>query len=245
LAVVAVRMLHAPRRSGLRGRRPIAAEPGDDAPEPVRITRATVIAAKPFDTPADAAGWLRSSVRGRGGPADVEEALALLNAVIAAHRVAAADPYARDVASADAQRVRLGYGTGDGLLEGQWREAYVIPPERAGRRSRRRMLSPQEEMAGILTGRRPAARPSEELLLRARLDLDQGRTVEAALVTRAATLALAAEGAGAETDDAAARLAEAALAGGLSAAQAEELADLLLGLERAARRRRYAGADDN
>jgi hypothetical protein len=245
LAVVAVRMLHAPRRSGLRGRRPIAAEPGDDAPEPVRITRATVIAAKPFDTPADAAGWLRSSVRGRGGPADVEEALALLNAVIAAHRVAAADPYARDVAAADAQRVRLGYGTGDGLLEGQWREAYVIPPERAGRRSRRRMLSPQEEMAGILTGRRPAARPSEELLLRARLDLDQGRTVEAALVTRAATLALAAEGAGAEADDAAARLAEAALAGGLSAAQAEELADLLLGLERAARRRRYAGADDN
>jgi hypothetical protein len=206
----------------------------------VPITRATVIAAKPFEDAEAAARWLREAVRAKEEHADVEEALALLNAVLAAHRVAAQDPYVRDVAATDAQRVRLGYGTGEGILEGKWREAYVIPAERARRRSRRRMLSPQEEMAGMLSGRRAAARPSEELLLRARLDLDHGRTVEAALVTRAATEALGAEGAGGGEHEIAARLARAALAGGLSAAQAEELAELLLALERAARRRRYA-----
>ena len=55
------------------------------------------------------------------------------------------------------------------------------------------MLSPQEEMAGMLSGRRPPAHPSEELLLRARLDLDHGRLVEAALVLRAAAEAMAVE----------------------------------------------------
>lgn len=238
--MIAVSALHAPRRSRLRGRRPAVAEPGSDAPEPVPITRATVIAATPFDSPDDAARWLREAVRAKAEHADVQEALGLLNAVLAAHRVAAQDPHVRDVVASDAQRVRLGYGTGDGVLEGRWHEAYVIPPERARRRSRRRMLSPQEEMAGMLTGRRPAARPSEELLVRARLDLDHGRTVEAALVTRAATEALAAEGAGAGESEIAARLAGAALAGGLSSAQTEELSELLLALERAVRRRRYA-----
>jgi hypothetical protein len=102
------------------------------------------------------------------------------------------------------------------------------------------MLSPQEEMAGMLSGRRPGARPSEELLLRARLDLEHGRLIEAALVTRAAVEALAAEGHDGEDSDAATRLADAALAGGLSPGHVEELADLVEALERAARRRRYA-----
>jgi hypothetical protein len=102
------------------------------------------------------------------------------------------------------------------------------------------MLSPQEEMAGMLSGRRPGARPSEELLLRARLDLDHGRPVEAALMARAAVEALAAEGHSAGSREATARLATAALTGGLSADQAAELAELVRGLERTLRRRRYA-----
>ena len=85
-----------------------------------------------------------------------------------------------------------------------------------------------------------AGRPSEELLLRARLDLDHGRPVEAALVTRAATEALAAEGHGGGDAAAANSLAQAALTGELSPDQTEELADLLASLERFARRRRYA-----
>jgi hypothetical protein len=206
----------------------------------VPVTRAVVIAAEPFPDAGAAAGWLRD-MRGRDAAAgDVEQALELVNHAVAAHRVAAQDPHVRDLVAADIQRVRLGYGTGDDVVEGSWREAIVVPLERAKRRPRRRMLSPQEEMAGIMSGRRPAGRPSEELLLRARLDLDHGRPVEAALVTRAATQALAAEGDGGDDAAAANRLAEAALTGELSPDQTEALADLLASLERIARRRRYA-----
>ena len=170
----------------------------------------------------------------------MEQALELVNHAVSAHRVAAQDPHVRDLTIADVQRVRLGYGTGDDVVEGSWRKALVIPLERAKRRTRGRMLSPQEEMAGMMSGRRPPARPSEELLLRARLDLDHGRPVEAALVTRAATEALAAEGHAGGDAAAAVRLAQAALTGELSPDQTEELADLLASLERIARRRRYA-----
>lgn len=238
--MVAFRSLHAQRRSRLRGRRPASAEPGATAPEPVRVTRAVVIAAEPFPDAGAAADWLRDC-GGRDAAADeVEQALELVNHAVSAHRVAAQDPHVRDLVAADVQRVRLGYGTGDDVVEGSWREAVVMPPERAKRRTRRRMLSPQEEMAGMLSGRRPPAHPSEELLLRARLDLDHGRLVEAALVTRAATEALAAEGHGGGDAAAASRLAQAALTGGLSPDQADELSELVASLERIVRRRRYA-----
>jgi hypothetical protein len=204
------------------------------------MTRATVIAAEPFADARAAAEWLRSCESGgEFVVAEVEEALELVNVAVAAHRVAAQDPYVRDLVLADAQHVRLGYGTGDEVVEGSWRGAVVIPPERAKRSPRRRMLSPQEEMAGMLSGRRPGGQPSEELLLRARLDLDHGRVVEAALVTRAAAEALAAEGHGSEVP-AADRLARATLAGELSPEQVEELSDLVRRLERFVRRRRYA-----
>ena len=48
----------------------------------------------------------------------------------------------------------------------------VVPAEHGRPRVRRRMLAPEQELAGILTGRRSGVQPSEELLLRARLDLD-------------------------------------------------------------------------
>ncbi|MGH2979305.1 MAG: hypothetical protein ACRDLQ_06680 [Solirubrobacterales bacterium] len=239
--MVAFRALHAQRRTRLRGRRPTRAEPGATAPDPVAVTRATVIAAEAFADARVASEWLRRCGSGRdAAAAEVEEALALVNLAVSAHRVAAQDPHVRDLVAADVQRVRLGYGTGDEVVDGAWREAYVIPPERAQRRTRRPMLSPQEEMAGMLSGRRPGARPSEELLLRARLDLDHGRLIEAALITRAAVEALAAEGHGGGDSQAATRLADAALADELSPDRVEELAELVAALERAVRRRRYA-----
>jgi hypothetical protein len=237
---VAFRALHAQRRSRLRGRRPARVQPDAAAPAPVSMTRATVIAAEPFADAGAAAEWLRRcETGGEHVAAEVEEALGLVNVAVSAHRVAAQDPYVRDLVAADAQHVRLGYGSGDEVVEGRWRDALVIPPERAGRRTQRRMLSPHEEMAGMLSGRRPGGQPSEELLLRARLDLDHGRVVEAALVARAAVEALAAEGHAGE-GPAVDRLARAALAGELSEEQVQELADLVLALERMVRRRRYA-----
>ena len=246
--MVAFKALHALRRSRVRGRRPAPVEPGSTSPEPVAITRATVIAAEPFADARAAAEWLRGCGSGReASAAAVEDALAQVNFAVSAHRIAAQDPHVRDLGVAHVQRVRVGYGTGDEVVEGAWREALAIPLERARRSSRRRMLSPQEEMAGILSGRRPGSRPSEELLLRARLDLEQGRVVEAALVAHAAAQALAAEltaedrGEGARAQlEPAAELVRAALGGELSAAQTEELAQLVERLERVTRRRRYA-----
>ena len=244
VAVITMRSLHAERRSRLRGRRPVRTEPGATAPDPVPITRVTVIAADPFPEAAAAAEWLRRCGERDAAAAEVEQALGLVNLVMSAHRVAAQDPHARDLADADVQRVRIGYGTGDEVVEGSWREAMVIPPERARRRAQRKMLSPQEEMAGMLSGRRPGARPSEELVLRARLDLEHGRMIEAALVARAAADALAAEEPDSEAAgryrERAAGLAMAALAGGLSPGQADELGELVRAVERTVRRRRYA-----
>ena len=61
--------------------------------------------------------------RGREPPQDeIVEALALVNRAVSAHRVAADDPHARDLSRAQALRVRLGYGTGDEVVDGAWDE---------------------------------------------------------------------------------------------------------------------------
>jgi hypothetical protein len=238
--VVLFRALNAERRSRLRGNRPARVEAGATEPEPVPITRATVIAAQPFDGAEAAAAWLAGCRKPDAAVADVEQAVELVNRAVGAHRVAAQDPRVRDVVAGDAQRVRLGYGSGDEVVAGSWRDCYAIPPGRASRRKRKRMLSPQEEMAGMLSGRRQGVLPSEELLLRARLDLDHGRLTEAALVTRAAVDALSAEGQGGGHSAAAEQLARTALGAGLGPEDAGELEELVVALERAVRRRRYA-----
>ena len=241
--------LAAERGSRLKARRPSRLAAGEVGPEPVPITRATAIGVDPFPDDDAAREWL-DRCRGRGdhGAQEVAVALAHVNRAVAAYRVCATDPDANRVSREQAIRVRLGYGTGPGLVDGAWKDAYLIPPEHGtSRRARRRMLAPEEEMAGMLTGRRPPAWPSEELLLRARGDLDDDRPVEAALQARAAVEALAAEleregegGAVRSHADTAARLARAALAAALDDQQRTELEDLVVTLERAVRRRRYS-----
>ncbi len=239
--------LHAPRASRLRRGRPVALPSGDIEPEPVPITRVTVIAAEPFADEEEARQWLARC----GGRSDHDEeelrwASEHLNVAMSAYRVAAADAHARDVSSSQALRARLGYGSGSDLVNGGWNDALLLPPDRRGSKVRRRMLSPEEELAGILTGRRPSGFPSEELLLRARLDLDAGRLVEATLQTRVAAEALAAELEGdagaagvARYAEGAAALCGAALSTGLTDAQAAELGRMVAELERTVRRRRY------
>jgi hypothetical protein len=248
LAVVVIDALHAERRSRLRGRRPQRVPPGAVEPEPVPITRATVISADAFATEAAAHEWLETC-RASGDRAmeEIETALGHVNGAITAYRVCAANPYAGDVSREQALRVRLGYGAGAELVDGAWKDAYAMPGlHGVSRRERRRMLTPEQELAGILTGRRPKAYPSEELLLRARLDFDHGRPVEAALQTRAATEALAAELADGESQlpdkhaESAKRVAKRALADGLGEADVAHLEELIVALERAVRRRRYA-----
>jgi hypothetical protein len=164
--VVVIGGLEAPRRQ----RRSRTAEA--DA-KPVDVTRATVIAAHPFDDEKVAEAWMAQA---HGG---VHAALAILNRALHARRIAAADPYAVEVALRDALVTRVGYGTGEQVADGRWTEARELPPERP-RVAREAALRQQERFAALLSGR-DAALACELLALRARLDLDQGRDREAAL----------------------------------------------------------------
>lgn len=251
--MIAVRTLGAEVKRSALGRRaarrrPTQAEPGDET-DPVAVTRVTVIRGKPLEDLAAARDWLAACGDADTAYGEVAEALKLLNRAIHAHRVSAADPYVGDLSVVGARRVRLGYGGGDELVEGRWRDAYVVPPQVA-RTRRRRMLAPEEQLARILSGRRPA-HPSEDLLLRARLDFDQGRTRAAALQANLARATLEKELSAAEPTRGAVRahselferLASTALERELDEDEIPKLDEALLELERLARRRRHAAGD--
>jgi hypothetical protein len=175
-------------------RRPKRAEGGEESPT-VPLVRATVIRTEPFESDEGAAEWLDRLRRdGDALREEADDAARALNALLRAHRAAAADPAARDVAPAGANAVRVGYGSGDQVAEGQFAEAYELPPADEGSTVRRRAsaLAPDERLAAILGGREQLL-ASEELVLRARSDLDADRPREAALQARIALEALLAE----------------------------------------------------
>jgi hypothetical protein len=190
--VLVIQGSEAPRRRRIGGSRVRRAQP-DAEMTPVEITRATVIAAEPMPEPA-ASDWLRRA-EGDRDQAVVGEALAVLNLALHHHRVAAADPYAGSASPAGAHVTRIGYGTGEQVADGVWEQARELPPPRAPTGRRSVALAPQERLAALLSGR-DVALAAEELALRARLDLDQGREREAALQLRVALDAALAELAG-------------------------------------------------
>jgi hypothetical protein len=212
--VVVLRTLSARERpSGRRARRGVAVEDGAEG-EPVQVVRATLVGAEPV---ADPEAWLEALRRDADArEAEVDAGLRELNAIIRAHRAAAADPFAREVGRWQANAVRIGHGSGDQVADGRWTDAYELPEPRE-RVRRSEGLMPQERLAAILGG---SSHPlvAEELVLRARLDLDGDRPREAALQARVALEALRAERPeAAETleghRDAVARAANAALEG--------------------------------
>jgi hypothetical protein len=77
------------------------------------------------------------------------------------------------------------------VAEGRFTAAYDVPEPR-GRVRRAVTLAPQERLAAILGGSNRVL-VGEELVVRARLDLDAGRPREAALQARVALEALLAE----------------------------------------------------
>ena len=170
--VVVIGGLEAPRRQR-RGR------PADAGATAVDVTRATVVGVAALDGEASAEAWLRDDAS-----ALVEPALAVLNRALHARRIAAADPYAGEVALRHALVTRVGYGTGEQVAEGRWSAALDLPPERA-RIARESALRPEERFAALLSGR-DAALACELLALRARLDSEHGRDREAALQLEAA-----------------------------------------------------------
>jgi hypothetical protein len=247
--VVVIGGFDAPRRRR-RAPRPRRADPG---PESVEITRATVIDATPLGELAAADDWLD---RATGDEADrvTGAALGLLNRAVAGQRIASADPWLPDADPAHAIVCRVGYGTGEQVADGDWESARELglPPPPA---SRSLVLSPQERLAALLSGR-DAALACEELTLRARGDLAHGRPREAAL-----QLAIALDAGLSELEvwreqgdmadrleeldgwrEAVAAAARAALAGGLDPAQMADVGAALERLEAALRARQVAEA---
>jgi hypothetical protein len=233
-AVLVLRTLAASERRLLRGRRPRTVESAE--PEPVPTARATVVRPEPFASREEADSWL-AALRGDGKAirVEVDAALRVLNRARAAQRAAAGDPYAGDVSADHALACRLGYGSGEALAEGGFADAIELPRPGA-RRPRRSMHAPEERFAALLGGREESLL-AEELVLRARADLNAGREREAALEARIALEALVAElGERAPVDqrERIGRAANAALEGRTPA----ELEEAVAAMEAAVRRRR-------
>jgi hypothetical protein len=230
--------LGAPPRAGLMGgRRPRPVSAAE--PEPVPTSRATIISATPLASPA---AWLAELDR----DAEVASALSVLNRALRAHRAAAADPYIAEVSPERALVVRIGYGSGEEVADGRYGEAVELPRFTGGR-VKRSMEAPEERFAALLGGREEI-HPAEELVLRARADLNAGRPAEAALQCRVAIEALLAllsdspDAARVEPHrEAVAAAANEALRGTMPAASTGALEEAVAAMEQALKRRRLGG----
>lgn len=187
-SILVLGTLGAPERRRLRGRR--GRELADAEPEAVPTARATVVRPEPFAGRADAEAWLEG-LRGEGAEGEVADAIAVINRALHGWRSATADPYAGDVAPSRALVARVGFGDGEAVAAGRFEQAWELPP-RGEARTRRSMEAPEERFAALLGGR-AEAHAGEELVLRARADLDAGRAREAALQARVALEALLTE----------------------------------------------------
>jgi hypothetical protein len=150
------------------------------------VTRVT-ITGPTFAGAGEGSAWLSEVTADRSRGADeVRRATRTLNRALVALRAAAEDPLVQEVGASRALAIRLGHGSGDELAEGRWSEAREIPRPRRGRLDD---VEPQSRVAAVLAGR-DEVHPAETLILRARLDAEQGREAEARYGMRAAIAAL-------------------------------------------------------
>jgi hypothetical protein len=230
-----------PRRLLGRGRRkPAAIEEATEAAA-VPTARATLIHAEPLASSDDGERWLERLRRDpRELDAEVDAAARELNAVLRAHRAAAADPYVREVSRSVANVVRVGYGSGDLVADGRFAAAYELP-EDTRRVHAREAMAPLERLAAVLSGTEEV-RVAEELVLRARLDIEADRPREAALQARIALEALLASADGEDADALGAHrravgdAANAALRGEIGSELSEAVAEAVAEMRRALRR---------
>lgn len=243
----------APRPARRRRR---AREADKRLPEELPVTRVTAVRADPFSNDSQAAAWLEGLAGDHEALFDAaDEGLRLLNQALFAQRAASGDPYVHEQGSKRALAIRIGYGSGEQVAEGEWLEARELEPgvpARGGRRARRDAeLAPQERIAAVLTGREDLD-ACETMLTRARLDLDTERNREAALQLQVGVEALLVELRGALQDPGhaedmealgerrgeVANAANAALRGQLDEPTVESIHELLTIAERVLRRRR-------
>lgn len=248
--VLVLATLGAPQRRALarmRSRRRADPEP---PPAAVATGRATVVdVGRPFQDHAEAKRWLAEARE-----PELEAGLVVLNRALHAFRLISTDPHLHPVGGRQALVARLGFGYGEQVADGQWTEARELIPIRR-RQSRVKALQPQARLAAVLGGRESVL-VTEELALRARVDLEQGRDREAALQVLVALDAALAE---LQVDpladalaervaelraqrEAIARAAQSALAGRLTAPDAEAVEKTLGLIEAALRARAVAHA---
>lgn len=254
-SVLVLRQVGAPPAAGRRRRRPRRVN-ADDDPATLTLTRATAIRAfAPLPDEGEAARWLDEACEAEDTvDVLVDEGLALLNRALHAQAVAAASPRAKsELAAEAAERILVGYGSGEEVASSRFRDARTVDvaPRASRRRQREEELRPQERVAAVLGGREQLD-ACETLLLRARADLDAGRDREAALQLRVGLEALLAELKGALSDPGheedigalnerkaeAGEAANAALQGEPSTEQRAGVEDVLRICERVLRRRR-------
>jgi hypothetical protein len=242
--VVVCATLGAPPAGRRRRARTRAAEPEPGA-TPLPLTRLTVIETRDLGDGGEAQRWLAGIDRDNDAAEEfVDRALRVVNRALRAQAASARDPYVRDLFAAAAVATRIGYGEGEQVADGRWSEAREL--ERAEPRRRRATPEEHQERVAAVLGGHEKLPASETLLLRARLDLDQGDARAAALQLRAGVEALLAEaeaGLGSEGVEELRRrapelgdAAAAAARGELDADRAEWLAETLRLCERILRR---------
>jgi len=194
--VLVLKTIGAPPAPGRRRRRGRGAS-AEPEPAPLSLTRVTAIRAhSPHGDQAEAARWLDEACEAEDTiEVLAEEAIAPLNRALHAHAVASADPQGRELSTEDAERVLIGYGSGEETADSRFTDARHVdltPRASSRRRHREEELRPQERVAGVLRGRERLD-ACETMLLRARADLDAGREREAALQLRVGLEALLVE----------------------------------------------------
>jgi hypothetical protein len=208
----------AARRPGrLASRRRLAPEP--DAAV-VATSRATVIDPVPLSSERQAQKWLSELDPER----EIEAGHGALNRMLFSYRIAHAAPDLHEVTPRQALVIRTGWGEGEEVAYGRWREARELPWREPRTRRRTAALRPEERLAALLSGRERALL-SEELALRARLDLDAGRLGLASIELERAYAILLVELAREEHTGLAPRIGEleGLRAGAIEAARAAEL----------------------
>jgi hypothetical protein len=155
------------------------------------------VTGEPLADGSEGEAWLEEVTRDRQRGADeVRSATRILNRALNALRAGAGDPLVHEVGASRALAVRIGHGSGDELADGRWSEARELPRPRRGRLDD---VDPQSRVAAVLAGR-DEVHPAETLMLRARLDAEQGRLGEARYGLRAARAALEEEPAARQKD---------------------------------------------
>lgn len=193
--------------------------------------------------------WLAAA-----GERELEDSVSVLNRALHAFRLVTADPYLRTVDRHQALVARVGFGPGEQVADGLWADARELITSHR-RQSRAKVLQPQARLAAVLAGREQGL-VCEELILRARDDLDHGRdraaTLQLLVALDAALAELAADPTApalttrleelSDQRDAVAQAAQTALGAPLSEQEREAVAFTVRRIEAALRARAYENA---